>query len=375
MTPTVPVAPAYVRELARYVPGKSIEDVARDLNLDPKGIVKLASNENPRGPGAAVLTAIAAAAQAATRYPDGNGFALKAALSTRLGVDAAQIVLGNGSNDILELAAQAFLRPGDEAIYSQHAFAVYPLATRARGAIGVEVPARDYGHDLARMRAAITPRTRMIFVANPNNPTGTLVAAAELLEFIASVRPDVLVVLDEAYNEYLEPVDRCDSVGWLARFPNLLVSRTFSKAYGLAALRIGYGIMDAGIADMLNRVRQPFNVNALAQAAALAALADASYVDASRALNRAGLAQLAAGFAALGVEFLPSHGNFVLAKVGNAEQVYQRLLAQGVIVRPVANYGLPEWLRISVGLPDENDRFLGILGSILVSVPLSAPGR
>ena len=375
MTPTVPVAPAYVRELARYVPGKSIEDVARDLNLDPKGIVKLASNENPRGPGAAVLTAIAAAAQEATRYPDGNGFALKAALSTRLGVDAAQIVLGNGSNDILELAAQAFLRPGDEAIYSQHAFAVYPLATRARGAIGVEVPARDYGHDLPRMRAAITPRTRMIFVANPNNPTGTLVAAAELLDFIASVRPDVLVVLDEAYNEYLEPADRCDSVGWLARFPNLLVSRTFSKAYGLAALRIGYGIMDAGIADMLNRVRQPFNVNALAQAAALAALADASYVDASRALNRAGLAQLAAGFAALGVEFLPSHGNFVLAKVGNAEQVYQRLLAQGVIVRPVANYGLPEWLRISVGLPDENARFLDILGSLLGSVPLSAPGR
>jgi len=375
MTPTVPVAPAYVRELARYVPGKSIEDVARDLNLDPKGIVKLASNENPRGPGAAVLAAIAAAAQEATRYPDGNGFALKAALSTRLGVDAAQIVLGNGSNDILELAAQAYLRPGDEAIYSQHAFAVYPLATRARGAIGVEVPARDYGHDLARMRAAITPRTRIVFVANPNNPTGTLVAAAELLDFIASVPPGVLVVLDEAYNEYLEPADRCDSVGWIARFPNLLVSRTFSKAYGLAALRIGYGIMDAGIADMLNRVRQPFNVNALAQAAALAALADVSYVDASRALNQMGLAQLAVGFAELGVEFLPSHGNFVLAKVGNAEQVYQRLLAQGVIVRPVANYGLPEWLRISVGLTDENDRFLAVLGSVLDSVPMSVPGR
>jgi histidinol-phosphate aminotransferase len=375
MTPTVPVAPAYVRELARYVPGKSIEDVARDLNLDPKGIVKLASNENPRGPGAAVLAAIAAAAQEATRYPDGNGFALKAALSTRLGVDAAQIVLGNGSNDILELAAQAYLRPGDEAIYSQHAFAVYPLATRARGAVGVEVPARDYGHDLARMRAAITPRTRIVFVANPNNPTGTLVAAAELLDFIASVPPGVLVVLDEAYNEYLEPADRCDSVGWIARFPNLLVSRTFSKAYGLAALRIGYGIMDAGIADMLNRVRQPFNVNALAQAAALAALADVSYVDASRALNQMGLAQLAVGFAELGVEFLPSHGNFVLAKVGNAEQVYQRLLAQGVIVRPVANYGLPEWLRISVGLTDENDRFLAVLGSVLDSVPMSVSGR
>jgi len=362
---TAPVAPAYVRELARYIPGKSIEDVARDLNLDPKTIVKLASNENPRGPSPAALAAIAAAAVEATRYPDGNGFALKAALSARLGVDAAQIVLGNGSNDILELATQAYLRPGDEAIYSQHAFAVYPLATRARGAVGVEVPARDFGHDLPRMRTAVTSRTRIVFVANPNNPTGTFVGAAELLSFIASIPPGVLVVLDEAYNEYLEPADRCDSVGWLPRFPNLVVSRTFSKAYGLAALRVGYGIMDAGIADMLNRVRQPFNVNALAQAAAIAALADSEYVDASRALNRAGLAQLAAGFAALGLTALPSHGNFALVKVGDADRVYQQLLAQGVIVRPVANYGLPEWLRVSVGLASENERFLAALGSAL----------
>jgi len=375
MTLTQPVAPSYVRELARYIPGRSIEDVARDLNLDPKTIVKLASNENPRGPSPSVLAAIAAAALEATRYPDGNGFALKAALSARLGVDAAQIVLGNGSNDILELATQAYLRPGDEAIYSQHAFAVYPLATRARGAIGVEVPARGFGHDLVRMRAALTPRTRMVFVANPNNPTGTFVAAAELLDFISSIPPEVLLVLDEAYNEYLEPADRCDSVGWLSRHPNLLVSRTFSKAYGLAALRIGYGIMHAGVADMLNRVRQPFNVNALAQAAAIAALADAEYVDSSRALNRAGLAQLAAGFAKLGVESLRSHGNFVLVKVGNADQVYQRLLARGVIVRPVANYGLPEWLRVSVGLASENERFLAALGSVLSSDARSAPGR
>jgi histidinol-phosphate aminotransferase len=375
MTLTQPVAPSYVRELARYIPGKSIEDVARDLNLDPKTIVKLASNENPRGPSPGVLAAIAAAALEATRYPDGNGFALKAALSARLGVDAAQIVLGNGSNDILELATQAYLRPGDEAIYSQHAFAVYPLATRARGAIGVEVPARSFGHDLVRMRAALTPGTRMVFVANPNNPTGTFVAAADLLDFIASIPPEVLLVLDEAYNEYLEPADRGDSVGWLSRYPNLLVSRTFSKAYGLAALRIGYGIMHAGVADMLNRVRQPFNVNALAQAAAIAALADAEYVDSSRALNRAGLAQLAAGFAKLGVESLPSHGNFVLAKVGNADQVYRRLLAQGVIVRPVANYGLPEWLRVSVGLASENERFLATLGSVLSSDARAAPGR
>jgi histidinol-phosphate aminotransferase len=363
MTHAAPVAPVYVRELAQYVPGKSIEDVARDLHLDPKSIVKLASNENPRGPSPGVIQAIAATAAEATRYPDGNGFALKAALSLKLRVDPAQIVLGNGSNDILELATQAYLRPGDEAIYAEHAFAVYPLATRARGAMGVEVPARDFGHDLARMRAAITPRTRIVFVANPNNPTGTFVAAAELLAFIASVPPEVLVVLDEAYNEYLEPADRCESVTWIARFPNLLVSRTFSKAYGLAALRIGYGLMDAGIADMLNRVRQPFNVNSLAQAAAIAALADADYVDQSRALNRAGIAQLAGGLAALGIASLPSHGNFVLAKVGDAGTVYQRLLAQGVIVRPVANYGLPEWLRITVGLPAENERFLKALAS------------
>ena len=365
MTLVAPAAPAYVRELAQYVPGKSIEDVARDLNLDPKSIVKLASNENPRGPSPAVLAAIAAAAAEVTRYPDGNGFALKAALSEKLGIAPSQIVLGNGSNDILELATQAFLRPDDEAIYAQHAFAVYPLATRARGAIGIEVPARNFGHDLPQMREAITPRTRIVFVANPNNPTGTFVAAAELEAFIASIPRDVLVVLDEAYNEYLEPADRCDSVSWISRHPNLVVSRTFSKAYGLAALRIGYGIMDAGVADMLNRVRQPFNVNALAQAAALAAFADSDYVDISRALNRTGLAQLAAGFAALGIASLPSHGNFVLAKVGDATGVYQRLLAQGVIVRPVANYGLPEWLRISVGLASENERFLAALAAAL----------
>ena len=361
MTLAAPAAPEYVRELAVYVPGKSIEDVARELNLDPKSIVKLASNENPRGPSPGVLAAIAAAAQEVTRYPDGNAFALKAALSEKLSVAPSQIVLGNGSNDILELATQAFLRPGDEAVYAQHAFAVYPLATRARGATGIEVPARNFGHDLPRMRAAVTPRTRIVFIANPNNPTGTFVASAELEAFIASIPRDVLVVLDEAYNEYLEPADRCDSVAWIARYPNLVVSRTFSKAHGLAALRIGYGIMDGDIADMLNRVRQPFNVNALAQAAALAALADVDYVKASRVLNRKGLAQLEAGLRALGIASLPSHGNFILAKIGDAATVYQRLLAQGVIVRPVANYGLPEWLRISVGLPSENERFLAAL--------------
>jgi len=354
-------APSYVRELAPYVPGKPVEDLAREMNLDPASIVKLASNENPRGPGPKVLAAIAAAARETNRYPDGNGFALKAILSQRLGVDGAQIVLGNGSNDILELATQAFLRPGDEAIYAQHAFAVYPLATRARGAAGIEVPARDFGHDLAAMRSAITTRTRIVFVANPNNPTGTWLAPAELEAFIRGVPHDVLIVLDEAYNEYLEPAQRADSVRWIGRYPNLLVSRSFSKAYGLAALRVGYGVMAAGVAAMLNRVRQPFNVNAVAQAAAVAALADVDYVEESRTINRAGLLNLRAGLDALKVTSLPSHGNFVLARVGDAGAVYQSLLRQGVIVRPVANYGLLEWLRITVGLPAENERFLAAL--------------
>ncbi len=281
-------------------------------------------------------------------------------------MDPAQIVLGNGSNDILELATMAYLRPDDAAVYSQHAFAVYPLATLARGAEGIEVPARDLGHDLQAMRAAITPKTRIVFVANPNNPTGTWIAPAALEAFIDSVPRDVLVVLDEAYNEYLEPADRADSVGWIARYPHLAVSRSFSKAYGLAALRIGYGVMSADVADMFNRVRQPFNVNALAQAAAVAALADTAYVDASRALNRQGLAQLYAGFDALGDPVRAVARQFRAGQGRRRGARSTSAAAQGVIVRPVANYGLPEWLRISVGLPAENERFLAALASALL---------
>jgi histidinol-phosphate aminotransferase len=362
---TTPVALDYVAKIAPYVPGKPIEDVARELHLDPSTIVKLASNENPRGPSPKVLAAIAAAAAEVTRYPDGFGYHLKDALARRLEVTPSQLVLGNGSNDILELATMAYLKPGDAAVYSKHAFAVYPLATQARGATGIEVPAKDLGHDLAAMRAAITPGTRVLFVANPNNPTGTFIPPAELEAFVASVPRHVLVVLDEAYNEYLEPDDRADSVAWIAKYPNLLVSRSFSKAYGLAALRIGYGIASAGVADMMNRVRQPFNVNALAQAAAVAALEDTAYVDESRAMNREGLAQLYRGFDALGLTYVRSHGNFVLVKVGDAARVDKALLHKGVIVRPVAGYGLPEWLRVSVGLPSENERFLSALREIL----------
>ncbi len=360
-----PAALDYVAKIAPYVPGKPIEDVARELGLDPSTIVKLASNENPRGPSPKVLAAIAAAATEVTRYPDGFGYRLKEALIQRFGVTASQLVLGNGSNDILELATMAYLRPGDEAVYSRHAFAVYPLAVQARGGVGVEVPARDLGHDLPAMRAAITPATRVVFVANPNNPTGTWIAAPELEAFVDSVPRNVLVVLDEAYNEYLDPADRGDSVAWIRKYPHLCVSRTFSKAYGLAALRIGYGVMSAEVADMVNRVRQPFNVNSLAQAAAVAALDDVAYVDESRAINRRGLAQLYAGFDTLGLAYVPSHANFVLVKVGDAARINSALLHKGVIVRPVANYALPEWLRVSVGLPEENERFLASLRDIL----------
>jgi histidinol-phosphate aminotransferase len=354
-------APEYVRRIAPYVPGKPIDELAREYGLAGASIVKLASNENPRGPSPRVRDAIAAAAADVTRYPDGNAFALKTALAARYGVSREQIVIGNGSNDVLELAAQAFLRPGDHAVYSEHAFAVYPLATQARGATGIEVPARDYGHDLDAMLEAITPRTRLVFIANPNNPTGTWLPPAAVKAFLAAVPDEVVVVLDEAYAEYLGKEQRSPSATWLGEHANLIVSRTFSKAYGLAGLRIGFGLMDAVVADLLNRVRQPFNVNSVAQAAALAALADVEYVAESAALNRAGLRELASALDAMGVGHVPSHGNFLLVHVGDAAQVYERLLRQGVIVRPVGNYGLPHHLRVTVGLPAENQRFIDAL--------------
>jgi histidinol-phosphate aminotransferase len=367
-------APEHVRAIAPYVGGKPIDEVARELKLDPATIIKLASNENPRGPSPKTLAAIATAAGDLTRYPDGNGFALKAALSNRLGVRPEQLVLGNGSNDVLELATQAFLREGDSAVYSQYAFVVYPLATQARGAHGIEVPAKDHAHDLDAMRAAIMPGTKIVFVANPNNPTGTWLTGAAVESFIASVPKDVIVVLDEAYNEFLEPSEQSASIKWLPKFPNLIVSRTFSKAYGLAALRIGYGVMDAALADLLNRVRQPFNVNSLAQAAAIAALDDVDYVTESRRLNREGLRQLESGLEALSIRYVRSHGNFILIDVGDAAAVNLALLRQGIIVRPVANYGLPSFLRVTVGLPAENARFLAALESAISKRP-SAESR
>jgi histidinol-phosphate aminotransferase len=361
------LAPNYVRAIAPYQPGKPISELAREMGIDEAGIIKLASNENPLGVSPLARRAIEATLADLARYPDGNGFELKRALSRRHGVPQERIVLGNGSNDVLEMAARAFLAPGLEAVYSQHAFAVYPLVVQAAGATGIEVPAKDYGHDLAGMRRAISPRARLAFIANPNNPTGTLVPARELEDFIAGLPPAVLVVLDEAYNEYLAEEFRSDSIGWLKRFPNLVVTRTFSKVYGLAGLRVGYAFAAAGVADLMNRVRQPFNVNSVALAGATAALDDAGFVRKSFELNRSGMRQLTDGFKRLAIEYIPSYGNFVSFRVKDAAGVFQKLLRAGVIVRPIASYGMPQHLRVTVGLESENARFLAALAQALAA--------
>ncbi len=363
-SPAIEALP-YVRAIAPYQAGKPIEELARQHGLQPENIVKLASNENPLGMPDSARAAIEAALAELGRYPDSNAFALKAALSRRLGVPADWITLGNGSNDILEAAAAVMLAPGRSCVYAQHSFAVYPLATMARGARSIVVPARDFGHDLDAMLGAIEADTRLVFVANPNNPTGTFVGAGAMADFLARVPAHVVVVLDEAYNEYLPPELRHPSIEWVGRFPNLLVSRSFSKAYGLAGLRVGYGVAQPEMTDLLNRVRQPFNCNSLAQAAAVAALADQAFVERGVEVNRSGMAQLTAAFDALGLRYLPSYGNFVLVHVGDGAAVYQGLLERGVIVRPVANYGLPQWLRITIGLAQENDRFLAALRAVL----------
>ena len=359
------LAPSYISSIAPYQPGKPISELAREMGLEESSIIKLASNENPLGISPKAYEAIQSALDDISRYPDGNSFALRDAVCKRFKVNSEQLVFGNGSNDILELAARAFLIQGSEAIYSQHAFAVYALVTQAVGAQGVVTPTRNYGHDLSAMLDAITPATRMIFIANPNNPTGTLLEKDALRDFLKRVPARVLVVLDEAYDEYLPASHKSESVDWLAEFSNLIISRTFSKAYGLAGLRIGYGMASAAVADIMNRVRQPFNVNSVAQAAAVASLEDQAFVARSYALNQAGMKQLTEGFSGLGLEYIPSFGNFVSFRVSNAAAVYQRLLKKGVIVRPVANYGMPDYLRVSIGLFAENARFLAVIKEIL----------
>ena len=360
------LSPSYVRSIAPYQPGKPISELAREMGLEERKIIKLASNENPRGIGPRTRAAIDAALGDIARYPDGNGFELKQALSARYGVDMSAIVLGNGSNDVLELAAAAFLGPGRAAVMSQHAFAVYPLATQARGARAIVVPAKNYGHDLETMARAIDDETYVVWVANPNNPTGTFARSDEVEAFLRRVPERVLVVVDEAYNEYLPRELRADSIKWLKRHPNLVLTRTFSKAYGLAGLRVGYAFAHASVADIMNRVRQPFNVNSLALAAATAALDDMEFVAKSFAENLQGLRQLEEGAKRLGLDYIPSYGNFLTIRVGRAPEIYKRLLRRGVIVRPVGGaYQLPEHLRVTIGTPVENERFLAALAASL----------
>ena len=359
------LAPEHVRRIAPYVPGKPIAETARELGLAEADILKMASNENPLGPSPRAIEAIRGALADLNYYPDGGGYDLKRALSRKLGVEPANLVLGNGSNDVLELVARAFLRPGETAVYSQHAFLVYPLVVQAIGATGIEVPARGYGTDLEAMAGAVRADTKLLFLANPNNPTGTFSAWEDIAGMIERVPRRVLVVLDEAYGEYLPEALQSPTAGWLARFPNLVVSRTLSKAYGLAGLRVGYGIAHPEVCEVMNRVRQPFNVNHLAMVAAVAALDDADFIARSRAVNAAGLEQLARGFERLDLEFIPSRANFVTVRVREADRVYRDLLASGVIVRPIAGYGLPEHLRVTVGTPEQNDRFLEALARAL----------
>jgi len=358
-----------VRELQPYQPGKPIEDLQREFGL--QDIIKLASNENPLGPSPMALAAIEQGLTELARYPDGNGFILKQALSERHGVKTAQITLGNGSNDILELVARTFVQPGQEVIFSHHAFAVYPITTQAVGGKAVIVPARAWGNDLDAIGKAVNANTRVIFIANPNNPTGTWFDVGALQHFLQQLPQHVIVVLDEAYFEYaIHPALHADGypdgMRLLAHFPNLIVSRTFSKAYGLAGLRIGYAVSDPVIADLLNRVRQPFNTNSLALLAATAALQDHTHLERSVELNAVEMRKLSQAFADMGLAFIPSAGNFVSFDLGKpAKPVYEALLRRGVIVRPVANYGMPNHLRVTVGTEAENTRFLGALREVL----------
>ena len=357
-----------VQALSPYQPGKPLDELQREYGISEA--IKLASNENPLGPSEKVLTAIQNELAELSRYPDGNGFALKKALATLHAVEINQITLGNGSNDILEILTRAFVTPEHEVIFSQHAFAVYPIVTQAVGAKAVVVPAKNWGHDLDAMQQAITDKTRVIFIANPNNPTGTWLEKSELATFLQSVPANVLVVLDEAYFEFADndPLakDYPNGIEWIKQHPNLIVTRTFSKAYGLAGLRVGYSVSHTQVADALNRVRQPFNVNSLALKAAEVALSDIEHLEAGIELNAKGMAQLISAFEQMNLSYIPSVGNFICVDVGaDAMKVYDDLLYEGVIVRPVANYEMPKFLRITIGTEEENKRFINALKKVL----------
>jgi histidinol-phosphate aminotransferase len=366
MPSPLPLNPS-LASLPVYQPGRPIEEVARELGLPAADIIKLASNENPLGPSPAAVAAMEKAIQSLHLYPDGNAFSLKRKLAEKLGVAPANLILGNGSNEIIEFIGHALMAPGTEVIASEYCFAVYPIVTRLFGANLVTVPAREFGHDLSAMLRAITPKTRVLFVANPNNPTGTLADAKDILRLVHEVPPHVLLAMDEAYLEFLD--EPCDLLPLIrsGKAPNLLLLRTFSKIYGLAGLRLGYGIGHPELIAALEKVRQPFNINALVQAGALAALDDSEHITRTRRNNAEGLKLFESAFRELKLRFVPSSANFILVHVGDGQRVFVELQKLGVIVRPMAGYQLPEWIRISIGTPAENARCLSALKKALVS--------
>jgi histidinol-phosphate aminotransferase len=360
----MPIPPLLNRELhdlPSYQPGRPIEEVARELGLPASDIIKVASNENPLGPSPAALAAMQRVLANLNLYPDGNAFYLKQRLATRLGLQPTNLIFGNGSNEIIEFVGHAYMAPGVEVVVSQYCFAVYPLVAKLFGAKLVSVPAKNLGHDLPAMLKAITPQTRVIFVANPNNPTGTVATTEELLRFVEQVSAHVLLVMDQAYIEFLE--DAADLIALIrsGAKPNLLLMRTFSKIFGLAGLRLGYGIAHPDLIAAFEKVRQPFNINSIAQAGALAALDDDAHTQRTRANNASGLKFFTEAFAKLGLGFMPSAANFVLVKVGEGQKVFEAMQRQGVIVRPMSGYQLGEWIRITVGTPAENERCLAAL--------------
>jgi len=360
---TIEQVPEYIRSLIPYEPGKPIEEVEREYGV--ANSVKLASNENPLGPSPKAVAALRAKLDHLHLYPDGDCFYLKEGLAKKLGIAPDRLIFGNGSNEIIELAARTFLRVGDEAVMAEQAFVVYQLIVQAVGAKSKQVPLRDYTHDLEAIADAVSARTRMVFLANPNNPTGTIFRRAAWEKFLAKVSPDVLLIVDEAYFEYVEDGDYPNSLRYHVPDRAILTLRTFSKLYGLAGLRIGYGIAPAELIAMMQRVRQPFNVNAAAQWAALAALGDADHVERSLTANRQGRDFLQGEFTRLGLAFVPSHGNFVLVRVGKGQEMFKKLLSLGVIVRPMGGYRFPEHIRVTVGTMDENRKFIEALQKVI----------
>ena len=353
-----------LRDLVAYEPGKPIEDVARELGLEPSQVSKLASNENPLGPSPKALEAMRAALEKAHIYPDGGGYYLREAIAKKFGVERANVILGNGSNELIEFVGHAFLKPGDEIVTSKHAFVMYKVAAQLFGAKTIEVEDPGFAHDLDAMAAAITPNTKVVFVANPNNPTGTLARQEQIDRFVERVPANVVIVFDEAYFEYLaEPFDTVKFVR--EGRPNVLILRTFSKIQGLAGLRIGYGLGHAELVEVLQKTREPFNTSGIAQAGALAALSDEEHQCATRELSREGREYLQRSFATSGLEYVPGVANFVLVKVGKGKEVFKALLRKGVIIRDMDAYGLPEWIRVTVGTMEENARFIRELNQLL----------